>query len=76
MMYETKTWKVFSLTGDFPPELVKILRKKGGENTYVEYVAMTKETEEKDGWDSDPISHLLILLGAEDEELVLINLDY
>lgn len=61
---------------DFEYDLQDILQKDRSCDTYIDYTAYTKEWLEENGYDEDLISIRLIELGAENEEEVLIHLDW
>ena len=78
---KTITKKVFSLCEDFNPdegfeEMYEDLSAENSCDVYIDYTAMTKESEEKGGYSNDPIANRLVELGAEDGEEVLIHIDY
>tara|TARA_R110000744_G_scaffold242781_1_gene359841 strand:+ start:3023 stop:3262 length:240 start_codon:yes stop_codon:yes gene_type:complete len=75
------TRKVFSLCEDFNPDkgfqdMYDSLSEEVSSDVYIDCTAMTKETEVKGGYENDPVCNRLIELGAEDEEEVLIHIDY
>lgn len=78
---KTITKKVFSLCEDFNPdegfqEMYDHLSEETSCDVYIDYTAMTKETQEKNGFSCDNIALRLIELGAKDNEQVLIHIDY
>lgn len=79
----TKTYKIFSLCDDFNPDessemedMYGTLSQEATCDTYIEYQAMTKESELAGGYSNDPIANRLVELGADDGEIVLIHIDY
>lgn len=74
---KTITRKVFSLCDDFEDEdMYQKLSDERGCDCYIDYTANTEETLREQGYDNDIIANHLIVLGAEDNEQVLIHIDY
>ena len=80
---EIVTKKIFSLCEDFNPEesgeveeMYDTLSSETGCDVYIDYTAMTLETQEGHGYSRDDIAIRLVTLGAEDGEEVLIHIDY
>ncbi len=73
---KTITRKVFSVSGDFPEDLYDYLTEESSPDCFKEYTANTKETLEAQGYENDEVANHLITLGAEDNEKVLIEIDY
>jgi hypothetical protein len=75
------TRKVYSLCSDFNPDegygaLYDILSKSTDCDCYIEYTAFTKETLVASGYGEDLVANRLIDLGADDNEIVFIHIDY
>ena len=78
---KTLTTKVFSLCSDFDPnaghqEMYDDLSAERGYDCFIEYTAMTPETQVSKGYSFDAVAARLCDLGAIDQELVLIHIDY
>lgn len=75
---KTITRKVFSLCSDFKDreDLYNELSKYSSCDTYIDYIANTKETLESQGYSNDEVANKLVELGAKDGEEVLIHIDY
>ena len=72
------TKKLFSLCDDFGEheELYDKLSEGTGCDCYIDYMAFSKEYFETSEFDEDLVSIRLFELGAEEEESVLIHIDY
>jgi len=70
------TRKIFSYCDDFTEDEQNILQEYGNNDTHIDYTAYTEEWLKENGYELDPISIKLIELGCENEEKVLIHLDW
>lgn len=70
------TKKVFSYCDDFTDEEKDLFSEGFSCDVYIDYTAYTKEWLEENGYENDLISNKLIELGCENEEKVLIHLDW
>ena len=68
--------KVFSVCDDFPEPLYDRLTEESSPDCYKEYTANSKEELEKQGYSNDEVANHLITLGCEENEKVLIEIDY
>tara|TARA_R100001377_G_scaffold85310_1_gene71529 strand:+ start:53265 stop:53495 length:231 start_codon:yes stop_codon:yes gene_type:complete len=70
--------KVFSISEDFREEedLIDYITLERGTDCYVDYTANSKEGLAKGGFGNDPVANKLIELGCEEDEKVLIHIDY
>ena len=72
-----KTYKIFSLCNDFSEdEMYEELSNERGCDCYIEYTANSAEKLALQGYSDDRIASHLITLGAEEDEKVLIHIDY
>jgi len=69
------TRKVFSYCNDIPEELQDRFEENACD-IYIGYIANSKEWLEKEEYDEDLLANLLIELGAEEGEEVLIHMDW
>lgn len=70
------TRKVFSVCDDFSEELAEDITCERGPDCYIEYTANSREYFENSKYDVDEIAIRLFELGAEENEKVLIEIDY
>ena len=73
---KTITRKVFSVCDDFPEELYDSITQESSPDCFKEYTANSKEELEKQGFSNDKIANHLISLGCEENEVVLVEIDY
>lgn len=70
------TRKVFSACSDFNEELYKEITREVGCGCYIPWEANSKEYFDNSKYDIDEIAVRLFELGAEENEEVLIDIDY
>ena len=70
------TRKVFSVSGDFPEHLYDELTESSSPDCFKEYTANSEQALKDQGYDNDEVANHLITLGAEENEKVLIEIDY
>ncbi len=75
---KTKTYKIFSYCEDFAeyPKVQTKLSQGRGYDCFILYTAYTLQSLKTKEHENDPISNLLVKLGADDGEEVLIHLDW
>jgi len=70
------TRKVFSACNDFNEEDYDEICQYSGPNCYIPWTANSKEWFEKSEYDLDSVAIRLFELGAEENEEILIEIDY
>lgn len=75
---KTITRKVFSLSSDFTEEQSNEIVDMcgGGQDIYTEYTANSEKVLKAKSYENDSIANRLIELGCEEDEKILIHIDY
>ena len=73
---EVITRKVFSACNDFNEEDYEIITQEVGPNCYIPWIANSKEFFDTSMYSIDLVAIRLFELGAEENEEVLIDIDY
>ncbi len=72
---KTISLKVFSLCNDLS-EFHEELSSERSCDVYIDYTANSEKFLEEEGFDNDEVANKLINLGCEENEKVLIHIDY